>query len=115
MGLRGRLTQGKTTPSIAIQPSGRLVNLTGDEQSVKVLSDERLSGYDIEVRGRYETPGQLFRVDPIHTKSIFAWVGDHRYFVTYYCDVCSIRTYAPGKCACCQADTRLDLVEAIGK
>jgi hypothetical protein len=29
--------------------------------------------------------------------------------ITYWCDVCSIRTYTPGKCWCCQQETTLDL------
>jgi hypothetical protein len=29
--------------------------------------------------------------------------------VTYYCDVCSIRYYQPGRCVCCQQETRVDL------
>jgi predicted RNA-binding protein with PUA domain len=29
--------------------------------------------------------------------------------VTYWCDICSIRTYIPGPCMCCQKYTDLDL------
>jgi hypothetical protein len=29
--------------------------------------------------------------------------------VTYWCEVCAIRTYTPGECMCCQENTELDL------
>ena len=29
--------------------------------------------------------------------------------ITYWCDVCSIRAYAPGPCVCCQKETTLEL------
>ena len=33
----------------------------------------------------------------------------HVKVITYWCDVCSIRTYTPGPCWCCQKETLLDL------
>ena len=34
-----------------------------------------------------------------------------KYTISYWCPVCSIRTYTPGKCMCCQEETHLDLEE----
>ena len=31
--------------------------------------------------------------------------------ITYWCDVCYIRAYAPGPCVCCQKDTDVELKE----
>lgn len=73
--------------------------------------DKRLAGVDFEVKGAYTTPNR-FRIDPIHTKAMFVHKGGKRLYITYWCDVCSIRSYAPGKCWCCQEDTELDLRES---
>ena len=29
--------------------------------------------------------------------------------VTYWCEVCAIRSYTPGLCVCCRDETTLDL------
>jgi hypothetical protein len=55
--------------------------------------------------------GGVFVVDPIHKKAMFVVRGGKRLFVTYWCDICSIRTYTPGKCWCCQEETELDIRE----
>jgi hypothetical protein len=31
--------------------------------------------------------------------------------VSYWCDICTIRSYTPGPCVCCQKDTTLDLID----
>lgn len=84
-----------------------MVSLDGDEPTLKVLHDARLKGADVEVLGHYRDPTH-FDVDHIHTRSLFVYQGGKRKMVTYWCDVCYIRTYSPGKCWCCQKDTDLD-------
>jgi hypothetical protein len=44
---------------------------------------------------------------------MFVHQGGKRLFVTYWCDVCSIRTYTPGLCLCCRKETDLDLRESL--
>ena len=58
--------------------------------------------------GRFTAPDQ-FVVDPIHTRAMFVHKDGHVKVITYWCDVCSIRTYTPGPCWCCQKETLLDL------
>lgn len=113
-----------TTPSTAIrgtivvvdgsprlkQASGQTVSLTGDEGSLAVLKDPRVIKNEVEVKGHFEQPGR-FAIDPIHLHALFAYKDGHRYEVTYWCPVCSIRSYSPGKCWCCQEETNLDLIE----
>jgi hypothetical protein len=76
-----------------------------------VLRDERLAGDDFEVIGHLKDP-QHFLIDPITSKAMFVHKDGKRLYITYWCDVCYIRTYTPGKCVCCQKYTDLDLRES---
>lgn len=76
-----------------------------------VLNDKRLAGMDLEAIGHFESP-EHFEVDPIHLKALFVHKDGKKYQITYWCDICYIRTYTPGPCWCCQKNTDLDLIEA---
>lgn len=91
-------------------PAGGLIYPAGDEPTMGVLRDKRLLGFDMELLGEFSAPDR-FTVNPIHTRSIFVHRNGKRLMVTYWCDVCAIRTYTPGKCWCCQDETALDLLE----
>lgn len=110
--IRGKLRQpsGKT-PSLEMK-DGKQIQLSGDKDTTAVLKDKRLAGFDMELKGHFDKPEQ-FVVDPIYTKAMHVHKNGKSLFVTYWCDVCSIRTYTPGICACCQRDTDLDLREKI--
>jgi hypothetical protein len=43
------------------------------------------------------------------TRAVLVRQGGRLKYVTYWCEVCSIRSYAPGPCWCCQRETTLDL------
>ncbi len=75
-----------------------------------VLRDSRLAGVDLEVHGHTNAPAQ-FSIDKIHTRSLFSYRDGKKLMVTYWCDICYIRTFSPGKCWCCQENTRLDLID----
>lgn len=100
--LRGKLLGGRK-----LRVGSRVVQLESDEPVGKVLDDERLSGSDFEVLGEVVGEGK-FRILEIHTKPLYTYVNGERLGVSYWCDICYIRTYAPGKCWCCQEDTKLD-------
>jgi hypothetical protein len=105
--IRGALTQRDGKP--AIELSGhKLIALDGDEPTRGILNDKRLAGADMEATGHFAAPG-LFVVDPIHTKALHVYKDGKRHTISYWCDTCSIRTYTPGICWCCQQDTALDL------
>jgi hypothetical protein len=106
--LRGTLVQRPGKPPAVETPDHRIVSLDGDEPTKGVLNDKRLAGFDLEAKGRFTAPDQ-FLVDPIHTKAMFVHKDGHVKVITYWCDVCSIRTYTPGPCWCCQKETLLDL------
>lgn len=103
--LRGKLHTG-------LQPQLGAVKLSGDEPTMGVLADDRLINADFEALGQRVDAGQ-FKIAPIHTRSLFVHQQGKRLMVTYWCDVCYIRTYTPGKCWCCQKDTELDPRESV--
>jgi hypothetical protein len=106
--IRGTLVQRPGKPPAIETADRRIVSLDGDEPTKGVLNDQRLAGFDLEAKGRFTAPDQ-FLVDPIHTKAMFVHKDGHVKVITYWCDVCSIRTYTPGPCWCCQKETLLDL------
>jgi hypothetical protein len=105
---RGKLTAGPGGQP-ALETASGLLLLAGDEPTVGVLKDKRLAGVDFEVLGKLEA-GKV-TVGPIHTRAMFVHKNGKRLMVTYWCEVCYIRTYTPGVCWCCQDDTALDLLD----
>lgn len=93
----------------ALQTADGLILLSGDEPTVGVLKDKRLAGVEFEVLGALN--GNQVTIDPIHTRAMFVHKDGKRLLVTYWCDVCYIRTYTPGVCWCCQDETALDLID----
>ncbi|MEJ5367410.1 MAG: hypothetical protein WHT08_03765 [Bryobacteraceae bacterium] len=106
--VRGRLRLDSSRKPAILTGDGRVVELEADEDSEAVLRDPRLKDEEFEVLGRFRTPS-LFAVDPIHERALFVWRGGKRLVVTYWCDVCSIRAWRPGRCQCCQEEMRVDL------
>jgi len=106
--VRGKLVQRKDKPAIVLTDDGQEITLSGDDDTQKVLHDPRLADVALEAIGHFTAPGQ-FAVEPIFEKNLFALKNGKRLRITYWCDVCSIRTYSPGTCVCCQKWTGLDL------
>jgi hypothetical protein len=105
--LRGKLANGAGAPVLETS-EGALVRLDGDEETNAVLRDARLNGAALEVTGQRPAP-DLFQVGPIYKKSVRVERDGRRLLITYWCEVCAIRSYTPGICACCQEETELDL------
>ena len=108
---RGRLVEGP-----ALQTAdGKRLKLTGDSDTLGTLKDPRLAGFDFEVIG--VLAGDTVTIAPIHESALFAHKDGKRLHVTYWCDVCAIRTFTPGLCWCCREDTVLDLrdPDTVGK
>lgn len=106
--VKGKLVQRTGKPSVIRTDDGREIMLFGDEDTQKVLHDPRLADVTLEAIGHFTAPGQ-FAVEPIFEKNLFVLKNGKRLRITYWCDVCSIRTYSPGTCVCCQKWTDLDL------
>lgn len=110
LSIRGTLKQQNGKPPVLQVPGQKPVTLHGDEPTMGVLNDKRLADVDLEAIGHFASP-ELFEVDPIHTRAMFVHKDNKRLLITYWCDVCYIRTYTPGVCWCCQKYTDLDLRE----
>ena len=108
--LRGRLRQPASGSPHIETPEGRRIQLDGDEPTQKVLADDRLKDTDFEVLGELQS-GNRFDVQKIHIPSLFVYLNGKRMQVSYWCDVCYIRTSSPGKCWCCQKNTDLDPIQ----
>ncbi|MFB3829624.1 MAG: hypothetical protein ACE15B_22825 [Bryobacteraceae bacterium] len=106
--VRGKLVQRPGKPAAVETGAGKLVELDGDKETRAVLEDRRLAGFELEAKGRFAAP-ERFRVDGLHTRAMFVFKDGNARLITYWCDVCSIRTYTPGICWCCQQETTLDL------
>lgn len=106
--IRGKLTQRAGRPPAIETGEHKLVAIEGDEGALKVLNDKRLNGVELEATGHFAAPDR-FVLDPNHARTVFARKEGKLKMITYWCDVCSIRTYEPGPCWCCQAETVLDL------
>jgi hypothetical protein len=89
---------------------GKRIRLEGDTETSAVLRDKRLFGSDVEAVGEWSGEGR-FRIEPIHESGLFVLRDGKPLLVTYWCEVCAIRTYTPGVCMCCQEETALDLRE----
>lgn len=109
--LRGKLVEPGDRPPAIETAAHKLVVVGGDPQTLAVLGDARLAGADLELLGEFKTPA-LFVVGSFYTsKSMFVRKDGKKYTISYWCPVCSIRSYTPGRCVCCQQETHLDLEE----
>lgn len=107
--VRGKLSKSPSgVPALEVSP-GKMVLLAGDADTEGVLRDARLAGMDFEAVGQQS--GERLQINPIHTRALFTYKGGQRRMVTYWCDICAIRTYTPGICWCCREETVLDLLE----
>jgi hypothetical protein len=111
LSIRGKLTRSPDQKAALEVSPNKLVLLEGDQATAGVLNDQRLWGTDFEAVGHLNSPDH-FEIDPIHTRSMFVHKEGKRLMITYWCDVCYIRTYTPGTCVCCQKYTDLDLRES---
>lgn len=109
---RLRTLRGKLTPDGLRTADGQIVKLDGDDPTIGVLHDKRVHGLELEVTGE-PSPSGAVRILPIHKQGMFVIKDGKRLFITYWCDICSIRTYTPGVCLCCQDETQLDLREKL--
>jgi len=109
--LRGKLVRRARGAPVLEAPGGRPVQVDGDEQTMAVLNDARPAGMEFEVAGRHTASGR-FVILPFTTRgAVLVHKDGRRFTVTYWCEVCAIRTYTPGKCMCCQEETELSLQE----
>jgi hypothetical protein len=106
--IRGELTASEGGKPAIETADGKSILLEGDADTAGVIRDARLHSADVELTGEFIQPGQ-FRIGPIHKKSMWVWKEGEKHSISYWCEVCAIRTYTPGICMCCQEETELQL------
>jgi hypothetical protein len=106
--IRGKLIVRDGKPAVIETPEHKQIAVDGDTPTHKVLNDKRANGFDVEARGHFTAPDR-FLVDGQHTHALLVHKDGKTQMITYWCDVCSIRAYAPGPCVCCQRETTLEL------
>jgi hypothetical protein len=106
--LRGKLVLSDGKPPAVETAEHKRVILDGDEPTRQVLGDRRLNGFEVQAKGHFTAPDR-FLIDPIHTRALMVHQGGKLKMITYWCDTCSIRSFTPGPCVCCQRETTLDL------
>ena len=99
--LHGRIRQDPGKPPVVQTSDGKSYTVSGDDFTKAQMADPKLNGRDVELEGRFAGPGQFDAL------KLFTIKDGKRYKVTYWCDVCSIRTHMPGRCMCCQGETEL--------
>lgn len=104
--VRGRVRVEPDRGVVLVGIDGASTRLRGDRETMAVLRDQRLRVEDFELRG--QAGSGEFEIDPIHMRAVFIRRDGRRLVVTYWCDICSIRAWTPGKCQCCQEEMDLD-------
>ncbi len=108
--IRGKLVIHDGQPATVETPDHKSIPLDGDDTTRKVLADPRLNGFQIEAKGQFDSKGR-FTIEPAYTHPLLVNKDGHLKLISYWCDVCTIRAYTPGPCACCQKETTLDLID----
>ena len=106
--VRGKLVVRAGQPSWLETEDHKLIALDGDQPTRKVIHDPRVNGFQVNATGHFTAPDK-FLIDPQHTHALMVREGGLLKMITYWCDVCFIRAYAPGPCVCCQRETTLEL------
>lgn len=99
--LHGHLRQPAGKEPVIETADHKSYTVSGDEFTKAQMADLKLNGREMELDGRFTSPNH-FEASRIYTVK-----NGKRYDVTYWCDVCSIRTHMPGRCMCCQGPTEL--------
>ena len=104
--LRGRLRQEPGKPPVIQTSEQKTFTVSGDEYTRGQMADPRLNGREMELEGGVTGPGQF------EAAHIYTIRDGKRFQVTYWCEICHIRTHMPGRCMCCQGETGLEELPA---
>lgn len=97
-----------TVPEVAeyalaiLTDDGQLLPIVENLRGRAFRKDERLRGKSMELLVRRYPQQPLLQI-----LRVYEIVGDKRYEVDYWCDVCAIVMFETGPCACCQDHNRL--------
>lgn len=82
--------------------NGVYYTLLRTKLSEALFADQRLREKELLLTGNVLPKSQIFTVTKM--RSVRNGVVNDLY---YYCDICAVRTVAPGPCVCCQAPVEL--------
>jgi len=77
---------------------GKYYSLVRTLKSEALLTDTNLHSRDLIIKGRVFPNTQLLEI----TGNLHAIRGGKTYELSYYCDICSIKSSVPGPCMCCR-------------
>jgi mono/diheme cytochrome c family protein/thiol-disulfide isomerase/thioredoxin len=75
---------------------GKVYPLVKDDGARMFFKDARLLNRPMRLTGRLVPGSELLQVVHVHS-----YLKGKLHEVDYWCDICSIRAFEPGKCACC--------------
>jgi hypothetical protein len=81
-----------------VTDDNKIYPLIKDDASRMLYKDAQLLNRPVRLTGRLVPGSGLLQVVNIHT-----FVEGKLHSVYYWCDICTIKTYEPGICACCGA------------
>jgi hypothetical protein len=87
---------------VLVAQSGELYPLVKDVRSRGFFMDKRLRDRPMELHV-HKYAGVPF----VRLIDVYSLKDGKKYKVDYWCTVCSITTYQPGPCPCCQAEIEL--------
>jgi len=85
-----------------VTDDGKTYPLVKDDGSRMFFKDKTLLDRPMRLTGRVIPKTQMLQVMKVQS-----YVKGELRDVFYWCDICSIRTYEPGPCSCCQAPMEL--------
>lgn len=98
--LTGRLARQNGGPVLKVKDKTyRLVST--NEYANSILREERVGGREFRLEGRWKAS------DTFDVERLFTLRDGKLFKVTYYCHVCAITSYKPGRCDCCQEPTEV--------
>lgn len=100
--LTGVLAQRAGAPVLRVKDkSYRLISSINNLDVTLTLADERNSGRELQVLGRWKD------AETFDAVRFFSLREGKLHKVTYFCQICNITTYRPGICDCCQNPTEV--------
>ena len=94
-------SSGNTT-MVLVTTSGDIHPILKDERSRGYFMDNRLRGRSMELHV-YKYP----KLPYVRLIDAFSFKEGRKHKVDYWCTICSISTFEPGPCPCCQDDIEL--------
>ena len=91
---------------LRVKTDSGVVELIVEGDNLHALHDKPLAQRTWEFEGALNADGRFEVV------KMFTIVDGTRMKVTYYCEICHITSYRPGRCMCCQEDVELREIPA---